>query len=62
MPTASQYYPGDFYGDVAQSLAWLYARQEKLVQGWEANALETGFPATSWPGAPCVPTTPPFIE
>jgi len=62
MPTVSQYYPGDFYGDVAQSLAWLYARQEKLVQGWEANALETGFPATSWPGAPCVPTTPPFIE
>ena len=62
MATVSQYYPGDFYGDVAQSLAWLYARQEKLVQGWEANALETGFPATSWPGAPCVPTTPPFIE
>ena len=62
MPTVSQYYPGDFYGDVAQSLTWLYARQEKLVQGWEANALETGFPATSWPGAPCVPTTPPFIE
>jgi hypothetical protein len=62
MPTVSQYYPGDFYGDVAQSLSWLYARQEKLVQGWEANAVETGFPATSWPGAPCVPTTPPFIE
>jgi len=62
MPTVSQYYPGDFYGDVAQSLAWLYARQEKLVQGWDANAVETGFPATSWPGAPCVPTTPPFIE
>ena len=62
MPTVSQYYPGDFYGDVAQSLNWLYGQQEKLVQGWEANALETGFPATSWPGAPCVPTTPPFIE
>jgi hypothetical protein len=62
MPTVAQYYPGDFYGDVAQSLAWLYARQEKLVQGWEANAVETGFPATSWPGAPCVPTTPPFVE
>jgi hypothetical protein len=62
MPTVSQYYPGDFYGDVGQSLAWLYARQEKLVQGWEANARETGFPVTSQPGAPCVPTTPPFIE
>ena len=33
MPTVSQYYPGDFYGDVAHSLAWLYARQEKLVHG-----------------------------
>jgi hypothetical protein len=62
MPTVAQYYPGDFYGDTAQSLAWLYAQQEKLVQGWEANALETGFPQTSLPGAPCVPTTPPFIE
>jgi hypothetical protein len=62
MPTVSQYYPGNFYGDVAQSLAWLYAQQERLVQGWEANALETGFPVTSQPGAPCVPTTPPFIE
>jgi hypothetical protein len=62
MPTVSQYYPGDFYGDVAQSLTWLYGQQEKLVQGWEANAVETGFPQTSWPGAPCVPTTPPFIE
>ena len=62
MPNVSQYYPGDFYGDTAQSLAWLYAQQEKLVQGWEANALQTGFPQTSLPGAPCVPTTPPFIE
>ena len=62
MPTVSQYYPGDFYGDTAQSLAWLYSRQLKLVNGWEANALETGFPVTSLPGAPCVPTTPPFIE
>jgi hypothetical protein len=62
MATVSQYYPGDFYGDVAQSLTWLYAQQEKLVQGWDANALETGFPVTAWPGAPCVPTTPPFIE
>jgi hypothetical protein len=62
MPTVSQYYPGDFYGDVAQSLAWLYGQQEKVVQGWEANALETGFPQTALPGAPCIPTTPPFIE
>ncbi len=62
MPTVSQYYPGDFYGDTAQSLEWLYSRQLKLVQGWEANALETGFPVTSLPGAPCVPTVPPFIE
>ena len=62
MPTVAQYYPGDFYGDTAQSLEWLYSRQLKLVNGWEANALETGFPVTSLPGAPCVPTTPPFIE
>jgi len=62
MPTVSQYYPGGFYSDVGQSLAWLYAQQEKLVQGWEANARTTGFPVTSWPGAPCLPTTPPFIE
>ena len=62
MPTVSQYYPGDFYGDTAQSLQWLYGQQLKLVQGWAANALETGFPVTSLPGAPCVPTVPPFIE
>ena len=62
MPTVSQYYPGDFYGDTAQSLGWLYSRQLKLVNGWEANAVETGFPQSDWPGAPCVPTTPPFIE
>jgi hypothetical protein len=62
MPTVSQYYPGDFYGDTAESLEWLYSRQLKLVQGWEANAIETGFPVTSLPGAPCVPTAPPFIE
>jgi len=62
MPTVSQYYPGDFYGDTAQSLQWLYSQQLKLVQGWEANALETGFPVTLLPGAACVPTIPPFIE
>jgi hypothetical protein len=62
MPTVSQYYPGDFYGDTAQSLEWLYSRQLKLLQGWEANAVETGFPMTSSPGASCVATTPPFIE
>jgi hypothetical protein len=62
MATVSQYYPGDFYGDTAQSLQWLYAQELKLVQGWEANAVETGFPQSAWPGAPCVPTTPPFIE
>ena len=62
MPAVSQYYPGDFYGDVAQSLAWLYGQQEKLVQGWDANAVETGFPQTNLPGAPCVPTSPAFIE
>jgi len=62
MPTVSQYYPGDFYGDTAQSLAWLFAQTQKLVNGWEANALETGFPLTSLPGAPTVPTSPALIE
>ena len=63
MPTVSRStIPATFYGDTAESLAWLYSRQLKLVQGWEANALETGFPVTSLPGAPCVPTTPPFVE
>ena len=62
MPTVSQYYPGDLYGDAAESLEWLYSRQENSAAQWEANALETGFPLTLLPGAPAVPTAPPFIE
>jgi hypothetical protein len=39
MPQVKDYYPGDFWGDLWQSLAWLYARQGPPVSGWQGNAL-----------------------
>lgn len=35
------YYPGDFWSDLRQSLAWLYSRQTGAVGGWQGNALPT---------------------
>src|SRR5712692_11421183 len=41
MASVKDYYPGDFWSDVKQTLAWLYARQNAAVTGWQANALAT---------------------
>ncbi len=41
MAQVSDYYPGDFWGDVKQTLAWLYARQNGPIQGWQGNAVAT---------------------
>jgi hypothetical protein len=41
MATVSQYYPGDFWTDVAKSLAWIYARQNPSSGNWQANAAST---------------------
>ncbi len=41
MASVRDYYPGDFWGDVKQSLAWLYSRQNASIGGWQANALAT---------------------
>src|SRR5574340_810252 len=49
MASVKDYYSGDFWGDVKQSLAWLYSRQNGAIGGWRANALAT-------------PTTPALAE
>ncbi len=41
MAQVSDYYPGDFWSDVKQTLAWLYARQNAPVTGWQGNAVAT---------------------
>ncbi len=41
MAQVSQYYPGSFWGDVGQSLAWIFGQQAASVSGWQANALAT---------------------
>src|SRR6266568_6496842 len=41
MPSVKEYYPGDFWGDMKQSLAWLYSRQNAPIGGWQGNALAT---------------------
>ena len=41
MASVKNYYPGDFWGDVYQSLAWLLLRQNAAINGWQANALAT---------------------
>lgn len=62
MPSVSKYYPGDFQGDMAQTLAWLYSRQNADVGNWQANALLTSLPVTQTPGAPQAPTNPALAE
>ena len=58
MASVRDYYPGDFWGDVKQSLAWLYARQNASIGGWQANALPT---AATPPLAECgIASTPSF--
>ncbi|HLW79359.1 MAG TPA: hypothetical protein VKU44_07145 [Terriglobia bacterium] len=41
MASVKDYYPGDFWGDVNRSLAWLYSRQNAAISGWQADALAT---------------------
>ncbi len=62
MPNVAQYYPGDFQGDMAQTLAWLYSRQNANVSGWQASALFTSLPISETPGAAQQPTNPALAE
>ncbi|MGH9377156.1 MAG: hypothetical protein ACRD1I_00020 [Terriglobia bacterium] len=62
MPNVAKYYPGDFQGDMAQTLAWLYSRQNADVGNWQANALETSLPVGAMPGAAQQPTWPALAE
>lgn len=62
MPSVSNYYPGDFQGDMAQTLAWLYSRQNADIGNWQANALLTSLPASQTPGAAQQPTNPAMVE
>ena len=41
MPSVKSYYAGDFWGDIKQSLTWLYSRQNAPAGGWQGNALAT---------------------
>ena len=41
MASVKDYYPGDFWGDVKQSLTWLYSRQNAAIGGWQGAALAT---------------------
>jgi hypothetical protein len=41
MPSISQYWPGNFWQAMNQSLAWLYGRQSSPAGNWLGNALLT---------------------
>ena len=62
MPTVAQYYPGDFYGDTAATLAWLYGQQLPTAGTWEANANPTSVPVSAALGALLTPTSPALAE
>ncbi|HEX5484234.1 MAG TPA: hypothetical protein VFZ08_16575, partial [Terriglobia bacterium] len=62
MASVATYWPGDFQGDMAQTLAWLYSRQNVDVGNWQANALLTSLPVTDVPGAAELPTSPALAE
>ncbi|MDE3180392.1 MAG: hypothetical protein KGM47_12125 [Acidobacteriota bacterium] len=62
MPNVAKYYPGDFQGDMAATLAWLYSRQNADIGNWQANALLTSLPVSESPGAAQQPTTPALAE
>ncbi|MGH9397162.1 MAG: hypothetical protein ACRD18_09980 [Terriglobia bacterium] len=62
MPNVAKYYPGDFQGDMSQTLAWLYSRQNADVGNWQANALLTSLPVSETPGAAQQPTMPALAE
>ncbi len=59
MATVKDYYPGDFWADVKQTLNWIYSRQNAPVGGWQGNSLAT--PTTSAQFAECgILSTPVF--
>jgi hypothetical protein len=62
LPNVAQYYPGDFQSDMAQTLTWLYSRQNVNIGNWNANALLTSLPVSNVPGAARVATTPALAE
>jgi len=62
MPTVAQYYPGDFYGDTAATLAWLYGQQLPTPGIWQANASPTEFPVSAAPGSVLMPTSPALAD
>ncbi|MGH9468775.1 MAG: hypothetical protein ACRD1N_00360 [Terriglobia bacterium] len=62
MPNVANYYPGDFQGEMAQTLAWLYSRQNVDVGNWQANALLTSLPVRQAPGATQLATSPALAE
>lgn len=62
MASIATYWPGDFQGDMAQTLAWLYSRQNVDVGNWQAKALLTSLPVTDAPGAAQAPTSPALVE
>ena len=62
MPTVQDYYPGDFYSDMQQTLTWLLSRQSGQSGNWQANIGPTSFPASSSPGAALLPTSPALQE
>ena len=55
MPNVSQYWPGNFWQAMNQSLAWLYGRQSSPAGDWLGNALltqgATGSAVTQEPSA-----------
>jgi hypothetical protein len=62
MASVQQYYPNSFFADQQAALQWLLSRQQAQNSDWEAAVLETGFPGTTEPGAPYVPSLPALIE
>ena len=62
MASVQQYYPGDFYGDMQETMAWLFARQSSQSGNWQVNANPTAFPVSAAPGAPSAATSPALQE
>ena len=62
MSSVQDYYPGDFYSDLQETLSWLFSRQSGQSGNWQANVNPTAFPAYSAPGAQLLPTTPALQE
>jgi len=61
-PTVSDYYPGDFQGDMKATLNWLLSRRAGVAGAWQANANPTEYPVSASPGAPLIATTPALAE